>query len=210
MTPRLLIATRSTGKRPEIEGLLASAPVQIVFPDDLMLERRREEETIESGTTFTENATLKALHFARRSGVPTAAEDSGIEVDFLKGEPGIHSKRFAVSTAGSFDDHANNEELLRRLEGVPEDERTARYRCVISYVEDVHSEPMIFEGLCTGRITKEYRGTSGFGYDPLFWSDDLGKTFGEATAQEKAAVSHRGRAFNAFAEWLGSRAESPL
>ena len=113
----------------------------------------------------------------------------------LGGAPGVRSRRWAGAT-GSADavDAANNAELLRRLRGAPEARRRARYRCVLVYLREPDAVPRVFEGVCGGRILEAPRGEGGFGYDPLFFSDELGRTFGEATAEEKDAVSHRGRA----------------
>jgi len=202
---QLLIATRSPGKQPEIRELLCDVPWQIVFPDEIGIHERSEEVTIETADSFEGNARLKAEYFARLSGLPTAAEDSGIEVMALGGLPGVRSKRFAMETDPARQDDANNAELLRRLAGAPETQRGARYVSVIVFLPDGSGIPHTFRGTCAGRIVVEPRGAGGFGYDPLFFSNDLGKTFGEATREEKASVSHRGRAFRAFAEWLVGR-----
>ncbi len=131
------------------------------------------------------------------------AEDSGLEVFALGGEPGVHSKRFALPTADpAAQDAANNRELLRRLAGAPEDRRRARYRCVIVYLARPDAVPQRFDGQCLGRILDAPVGTGGFGYDPLFFSDDLGRGFAEVPLAEKQRVSHRARAFGAFVDWL--------
>jgi XTP/dITP diphosphohydrolase len=198
--PPLLIATRSLGKQPEIKAILADIPYRCVFPDEAGVLETRIEDKLEDAGTFEGNALRKAEYFAQKSRMPTAADDSGIEVFSLGGLPGVKSKRFAVPSKPQ--DLANNEELLRRLAGAPRERRKARYRCVVSFLTTPDSLPKTFEGVCTGYILEEPRGTGGFGYDPLFWSDDLDKSFGEADPDEKHAVSHRGRAFRAFAEWL--------
>src|SRR5690606_1325441 len=135
--------------------------------------------------------------FAARSGLETLADDSGLEVDALAGAPGVHSKRFAGIDGP---DHevtaANNAELLRRLAGVPSHQRTARYRCALVCLGP--SIPIVVQGITAGRILEAPLGEGGFGYDPLFWSDDLGLGFGQASLQAKAAVSHRGRAVAAL------------
>ncbi|GIW51053.1 MAG: non-canonical purine NTP pyrophosphatase [Gemmatimonadales bacterium] len=202
--PKLLIATRSPGKRREIEVLLAELPYRLTFPEEAGLPERPEEEGLESADTFQGNAILKARYFARLSGLPTVAEDSGLEVFSLGGLPGVRSRRFApvASMRGDDQDEANNRELLRRLAGAPAHRRKARYRCVVAYLERPDSVPQIFEGSCYGSIAEAPRGAGGFGYDPIFFSDDLGMTFGEAPAEAKHRVSHRGRAFRAFAEWI--------
>lgn len=203
MTAAFLIATRSAGKRREILEILRDVPYRLVFPDDVGLVERAVEERLETADSFEGNARRKAEYFARLSGLPTAADDSGLEVFSLGGQPGVRSRRFAlVSGPPDQQDQANNAELLRRLAGAPPARRRARYRCVIAYFPRPDAIPMTFEGTCLGSIALAPRGTGGFGYDPLFVSDDLGKTFGEAAPEEKHAVSHRGRAFRALGQWL--------
>lgn len=200
---KLLAATRSPGKQPEIRRMLEPAGVDVVFPDDLGLWESPVEHTLELAESFEGNARRKAEHFARLSGLPTVADDSGLEVFALGGAPGVRSRRWAgVSGSAGEVDAANNAELLRRLRGAPEPRRRARYRCVLVYLRDAGAVPEIFEGACGGRILEAPRGDGGFGYDPLFFSDELGRTFGEATPEEKDAVSHRGRALRALAEAL--------
>jgi len=207
MKPKLLVATRNPGKQRELRALLTDVPYDIVFPDDRGLWERPEEAGIEDADSFEGNARRKAEYFARLARLPTVAEDSGIEVFALGGAPGVHSRRFAfpAPSDATSQDAANNAELLRRLVGAPEDRRRARYRCVACFLERHDAFPRTFEGQCVGRILPAAEGTGGFGYDPLFFSDDLGKSFGVATPEEKAQVSHRGRAFAAFAAWLRAR-----
>ena len=200
---KLLAATRSKGKQPEIRRMLEPAGLEVVFPDDVGLWESPVEETLETAETFEGNARRKAEHFARLSGLPTVAEDSGLEVFALGGAPGVRSRRWAGASGTSEQvDAANNAELLRRLRGAPEPRRRARYRSVLVYLQHDGAVPQVFEGVCGGIILEEPRGTGGFGYDPLFLSDELGRTFGEATPAEKDAVSHRGRALRTLAEVL--------
>jgi len=200
---KLLAATRSPGKQPEFRRILEPAGIDLVFPDDAGLWERPIEDTLEVAESFEGNARRKAEHFARLSGLPTVADDSGLEVFALGGAPGVRSRRWAGATGSAPQlDAANNAELLRRLRGAPEARRRARYRCVLVLLRDPGAVPEVFEGVCGGRILEAPRGEGGFGYDPLFFSDELGRTFGEATAQEKDAVSHRGRALRALAEAL--------
>ena len=153
------------------------------------------EEIEETGTTFSENAYIKASVPARL-GYYGLADDSGLEVDYLLGAPGVYSARFAGEPC---DDLANNEKLLEELEGVPESLRTAHYVSVISFVSPVSSaESFSVSGECEGRILEEYRGEGGFGYDPLFFVPELNKTFAQITMEEKNAVSHRGKAARLF------------
>lgn len=196
---KLLIATRSPGKQREIRALLEGTGVETLFPLDVGLGEMTDELTLEVGETFEANASAKAEYFARRSGLPTVADDSGLEVIALGGEPGVRSRRWAgVAGPEAEVDAANNAFLLQRLAGAPEEKRRARYRCVLSFVPSRGAIPHVVEGICTGRILEAPRGAGGFGYDPLFFSDDLGKTFGEASPEEKHGVSHRSRAFHAL------------
>jgi XTP/dITP diphosphohydrolase len=203
---RLLVATRSRGKQAEFRTLLAPLGGEIVFPDDIGLAPAVEEEGLERFETFAENARAKAAWFAARSGLPTLADDSGLEVDALGGEPGVHSKRFAGREGP---DHlvtaANNDLLLARLGGIPPAARTARYRCVIAWHDPVSGAELTTDGVTEGRIAEALQGTGGFGYDPLFVSAELGVTFGVASRRAKDAVSHRGRAAAAMVAALQSR-----
>ncbi|MGH7497656.1 MAG: non-canonical purine NTP pyrophosphatase [Gemmatimonadales bacterium] len=200
---RLLVATRSVGKQGEIRRILAPAGIEVVFPDEIGIYQSSPEELLELGESFQANARAKAEHFARTSGLPTAADDSGLEVLSLGGQPGVRSKRWAGATGSpKAVDAANNAELLRRLSGAAEGRRQARYRCVVVYLRGPGAIPEVFEGACAGRILEAPAGSAGFGYDPLFFSDDLGKSFGEAEPGEKDPVSHRGRAFHALAAAL--------
>lgn len=193
---KLLVATRSAGKQREVRRLLAGSGLDIVFPDEAGVPPDSAEVHLELGDSFAANARAKAEYFARQTGLPTVADDSGLEVFALGGEPGVRSRRWAGADGTEVQvDAANNAYLLRRLSGAPENKRRARYRCVLVLYRTPRSFPETFEGACTGRILESPSGTGGFGYDPLFWSDDLGKSFGEATPEEKDAVSHRGRAF---------------
>jgi XTP/dITP diphosphohydrolase len=206
VTP-LLIATRNPGKAVEIGELFAGLPIRIVFPQEVELKRLPEEEDLEQADTYLGNAVAKARYFAERSGLPTVSDDSGIEVDALDGAPGVHSARFAALAGATGNgtrnqDDANNALLLERLAGVPEEQRRARYRCVVAHLETPTAAPEIVEAACEGRFLLEPRGSGGFGYDPLFFSDELQRGFGEVPAATKHRVSHRGRAFRALIEVL--------
>jgi XTP/dITP diphosphohydrolase len=200
---KLLVATRSEGKQREIRRVLEPAGIEVVFPDDIGIFESPQEDLLELGDSFQANARAKAEYFARKTGLPTVAEDSGLEVFSLGGEPGVRSRRWAgaVGTASEVD-AANNAMLLRRLAGAAEPRRRARYRCVLVFLREPGAIPEVIEGTCAGRIVDAPRGSEGFGYDPLFFSDDLTKTFGEATPVEKDAVSHRGLALQALASAL--------
>jgi XTP/dITP diphosphohydrolase len=200
---KLLLATRSAGKAREIREMFAGLPFEIQLPADRFLDALPDEADLERGTTYTANAVAKVRYFAQRGGLPTIADDSGLEVDALGGAPGIHSARWAGASAGDADQDArNNALLLERLSGVPEGRRTARYRCVLAYLEAASGVPEIVEASCEGHILDAPRGTGGFGYDPLFFSTDLQLSFGEAPPAAKHRVSHRGRAFRAMIEVL--------
>jgi XTP/dITP diphosphohydrolase len=201
---KLLAATRSAGKQREIRRLLEAAGHEVVFPDDAGVVETGAEQGLEVADSFEANARLKAEYFVRKTGLPTFADDSGLEVITLGGEPGIRSKRWSGATGTTAQvDAANNAELLRRLRGAPENRRRARYRCAIVLLRSLNAVPEVFQGMCGGIILEEPRGEGGFGYDPLFYSEELGKTFGEATAEEKDAISHRGRALALLLEKLG-------
>ena len=197
---KILIATRNPGKTNEFRKLLAGGPYEFVFPDEIGIGETTGEQNIEIGETFSANARLKAEYFVKRSGLPTLAEDSGLEVLALGGRPGVRSKRFAMATENQ--NEANNLELLRQLTGAPVARRGARYRCVMVLIPGRSGIPRVFDGMCRGKILEAPRGDGGFGYDPLFFSEELGKTFAEATAEEKNTVSHRARASAALLEWL--------
>jgi XTP/dITP diphosphohydrolase len=202
----LLVATRSVGKQREFARILEPLGVTLAFPDDVGLAPRSDEDALELGDTFEANARHKAEYFARRSGLATVADDSGLEVLALGGAPGVRSRRWA-GASGTPDqvDAANNAELVRRLAGAPPARRGARYRCVLVLLRDPGAIPESFEGSCAGRILEQPAGTGGFGYDPYFFSDELQKSFGEATPEEKDGVSHRGRAVRGLAAALERR-----
>jgi XTP/dITP diphosphohydrolase len=200
---KLLAATRSAGKQREFRRVLEPAGLEVVFPGDVGLHPTGAEDALELGLSFEANARRKAEHFARLSGLPTVADDSGLEVLSLGGAPGVRSRRWAGASGSEAEvDAANNAELVRRLAGATGPRRAARYRCVLVYLSDPGAVPAVFEGSCGGRILDAPRGAGGFGYDPYFESEELGKTFGEASAQEKDAVSHRGRALRALVQAL--------
>ena len=192
------LATRNKNKAREVARILAEyrevlGDVELLTLDDVGIT----DEVEETGTTFEENAMIKARAGAL-SGLITLADDSGIEVDALGGAPGIYSARFA---GGHGDDRANNALLLEKLAGVPTEKRTARYAVAIACVLP-SGESFTVRGTTEGRILEEYDGDGGFGYDPLFWSFDLGQSFGRATPDDKNRVSHRGRAVRLAAEKL--------
>jgi XTP/dITP diphosphohydrolase len=206
---KLLIATRSHHKMREIREIMADIPALTLSSlDDVGLAPSSAEDGIEAFDTFEENALAKAAFFHARTGLPTVADDSGLEVDALDGAPGVRSRRFAPVPPGASDDardRANNDHLLRLLTGVPPEKRTARYVCVVALKED-GAEGVTLRGESEGRIALTPHGSGGFGYDPLFIHADLGRTFGETTPEEKHARSHRGDAFRKLVRHLSARA----
>lgn len=190
--PDLVLATHNRGKVRELENLLAEAGLALrVATLDRFPHVALPEET---GSTFLENARLKAEAVARQTGLPALADDSGLCVDALGGRPGVYSARFAGPDAN---DAANNARLLRELAGVPAERRSARFRSVVVLALP-DGRWTWAAGEARGRILEAPRGAGGFGYDPLFYSDELGMTFAEAGLDAKNAVSHRARALRAL------------
>ena len=203
---RLLVATRSIHKLRELRELLALDQTELVSLDDLGIEG----DPIEDGETFETNAAIKARFGLRASGLPTLADDSGLEVAALGGHPGVRTRRYAGEDAT---DEANNRKLLAALGGLPPERRAARYVCVLALaLPDVAGprggEPIITaRGTCRGRIATEPRGTGGFGYDPIFEPSSEppgGRTLGLWTPAEKNAISHRARAARRMAPRLAA------
>jgi XTP/dITP diphosphohydrolase len=191
-----LLATRSAGKLRELELLFASAGIQVMTLDRAGMAESPDERAIEVFSTFEENALAKARYFRDNSGLSTLADDSGLEVHALGGEPGVRSKRWSgrLDLTGHDLDEANNSELLRALQGAGD--RRARYVCVAALAS--RNRELVRRGEVDGEILEQQRGHGGFGYDPLFFATELGMTFGEASLADKERVSHRGRAFRAL------------
>jgi XTP/dITP diphosphohydrolase len=203
---KLLIATGSRHKFGELRELLDLPDAELLSLADVGITDSPDE----NGRTFEENAVAKAIHYARESGLPTLADDSGVEVDALGGRPGVKTRRYAGPNAT---DEQNNRKLLAELDGFySSDERTARYQCALAFAEpDGAAAPVVSEkthGTFEGRIAFAPRGSGGFGYDPIFEPDfepPGGRTVGELTADEKNTVSHRARAAHAMRERLIAR-----
>lgn len=191
-----LLASRSAGKLRELEPLFSTAGIEVITLERAGIPELPDEAGIERYSTFEENALAKARYFRDLSGLPTLADDSGLEVDALGGDPGARSKRWSGrdDLTGIALDEANNAQLLRALTGLPN--RGARYVCVAALTTSAGE--LARRGEVEGEILEEPRGRGGFGYDPLFFASELGKTFGEASLAEKERVSHRGRAFHAL------------
>jgi len=208
---KLLLATRSPHKAGEVARIMAAAETRfhLATLESESIPYDPAEELLEAFDTFEENAASKAGHFALLSGLPTVADDSGLEVDALGGRPGVRTKRFAPRERypGLPRDEANNRHLLKRLRGVPPDGRGARYVCVACFLDPGTGETVHFRGEAEGRILTRPRGTGGFGYDPIFLDDQEGLSYAELTAEEKNGRSHRGRAFRALARFLGARGQ---
>ena len=194
--PHLLVATRSSHKLAELRDLLGVDTAELVSLDDLGVEG----DVDETGSTFEANARLKARHGARLTGLPTIADDSGLEVDALGGGPGVRTRRYAGENATDLD---NNAKLLAALAGLPPERRTARYVCVLALALPDSTGPRggspmrVVRGTCRGRIAPAPRGTGGFGYDPIFEpavEPPGGRTLGEWSQAAKNEISHRGAA----------------
>jgi XTP/dITP diphosphohydrolase len=199
----ILLATRSEGKLREIRALFEGTEWDVIDLDAAGIAESPDEDSLEVASTFEENATAKASHFFSLTRLPTIADDSGLEVASLGNAPGVYSKRWSdrPDLRGQALDDANNALLLERMRGVTD--RRARYVCVAAY-RDAH-EQLTERGEVAGTIIHVPRGHSGFGYDPYFLSDELGRTFGEVGMAEKARVSHRARAFAKLLRRLPSR-----
>ena len=198
---KLLIATRNPGKVREYEKLLAGLPLELTHP----AQEGLDIEVAETGASFADNARLKATAYARASGLLTLADDSGLEVDALGGEPGIRSARYAGSGAS---DEERYRLLLEKLRGVPWEERTARFRCAIA-VATPEGQIHTAEGTCEGIIAFEPREEHGFGYDPVFYFQEYGMTMAELPPDVKNKISHRARAAQGVREILEGSSQKP-
>ena len=194
MSQAVVLASNNRGKLAELSEILA--PFRLIVHPLSEFTPLSAEET---GTTFHANALLKARFAARASGLPAIADDSGIEVDALGGAPGVFSARFAGAGAS---DAANNEKLLTALNGISEHLRTARFRCVLAYVNDEKADPIYADGVWEGRVLEAARGSQGFGYDSLFLPNGERISAGEMTREAKNRVSHRAQALRELAAGL--------
>ncbi len=198
---RIVVATRSAHKLAELRALLGLSQTRLLSLEEAGVV----EEPLEDGVTFEANARLKARFYARRSGLPTLADDSGLEVEALGGGPGVRTRRYAHEAAS---DAENNAKLLHELAGLPPERRRARYVCVLAFVEPPSHQPLVRSGTFEGRIASEPRGQGGFGYDPIFEPASEppgGRTVGQFSAAQKNAVSHRAIAARAMGEALRAR-----
>lgn len=190
---KIVVGSRNSGKIREIQAVLADLPYCVTGLSDQTIP-----DAEETGTTFQENAILKARYYCQHTGEYCLADDSGLEVDALDGAPGVYSARYAGEQAS---DEENNQKLLSALTAIPTQRRTARFRSVLA-LAGPDGSLMLAEGVCEGIVLFEARGTGGFGYDPLFLMPDQRKTLAEMTLAEKNLVSHRGNALRAFKQQL--------
>ncbi len=190
---KIIIATHNKHKLKEMERILSPMGYEVVTDTMLGIELTDVEE---NGETFLDNARIKAQAGCKESGLPCIADDSGLCVDALGGEPGVYSARYSGAHG---DDEANNKKLLENLKDIPDEKRTARFECAIC-VSFPDGREITARGTCEGEIGYEKRGDNGFGYDPLFMVGD--KSFAELSAQEKDAISHRGNALKSLKEKL--------
>ena len=195
--PKLLVATRNPGKMVELRELLDGVPFWLTSLDDEGVA----DEVEETGATFEENARLKASFYASLTGLLTLADDSGLEVDALSGEPGVHSARYG---GPGLTDEDRVELLLKNMKDVPWEKRAGRFRCVISILSPSEDFGMM-NGVVEGIIQYEPKGANGFGYDPVFYLPHLGKTTAELSLEEKNLLSHRGQAARKAAGLLKSK-----
>jgi len=199
----VLLATRSEGKLRELRPLFATRGIDIMDLNAAGIVESDAEDALEIYSTFEENALAKARYFARLSGRPTVADDSGLAVNALGGRPGVMSKRWSGRTdlTGQALDDENNRLLLEAMRGAQD--RDAHYVCAAAFVDG--DREIVCRGEVHGALVENARGRGGFGYDPYFYSAELRKTFGEATREEKETVSHRARAFTELLSQLASR-----
>lgn len=196
MAPKIVLASNNAAKLREIQAVVDRQRYRLIAQSELQIG-----EVDETGTTFVENAIIKARHAALQCGLGALADDSGIEVDALQGAPGIYSARYA---GGQASDTANNEKLLAALRGVPDHERTARFQCVIVYMRHAHDPtPILCQGTWEGRILHETTGNNGFGYDPLFYVPTHDCSSAQLDPAEKNRISHRAQALQKLMLRLG-------
>ena len=201
MRPKLLLATNNAGKVKEYRSLLRSITFELVTPKELGISVDVEE----TGTTYAENARLKACTLAKKSGLLTLADDSGIEVDALNGAPGVMSARYACENAS---DAERVHYLLSKLKDIPLEKRTARFYCLIAIAQP-DGQVQYCDGECKGIITFKPQGENGFGYDPIFFFPERGKTMAQLPLEIKNQISHRGRAAQKVRLLLNKMAGTP-
>ena len=194
---KVVLATKNEGKLREFKQSFQELGWELVSLDQVA----EISDIIEDGTTFCENAIIKAKTVMQATGLPTIADDSGIVVDALNGKPGVYSARYAGAGAT---DEDNNKKLLEELADVPKELRTARFVCCLAYYNPNEKTPLTFEGECQGIIIDSPRGTNGFGYDPLFFVESENKTMAEIPVEQKNKISHRAKALNGMKNMLSN------
>ena len=196
---KVVLATGNQGKVKELAHLLAEQGLEVVPQSEFDVP-----EVAETGTTFVENAIIKARHAAKITGLPAIADDSGLEVDALNGAPGVYSARYAADiTEGQVTDDDNTNKLLAALANTPDEQRTARFHCVLVYMKHENDPtPLICHGVWQGTISRSKQGEQGFGYDPVFWQNDLQMSSAQLTRDVKNQRSHRGQALAKLVEKL--------
>jgi XTP/dITP diphosphohydrolase len=192
----IVLATGNPGKIKELSHLLAAYSIEIKPQSEFNVS-----EVAETGTTFVENAIIKARHAAKITGLPAIADDSGLEVDALNGAPGVYSARYAGENASDSD---NTDKLLKALQNIPDEQRTARFHCVLVYMKHEHDPtPIICHGVWEGTITHKQLGEQGFGYDPIFWQELQQQTSAQLPRDLKNSLSHRGQALAKLVQHFG-------
>lgn len=187
---KIVLATGNQGKVKELASLLATHQIEIVPQSDFNVP-----DVEETGTTFVENAIIKARHAAKITGLPAIADDSGLEVDALNGAPGVYSARYASDITETPTDDDNTNKLLAALKNTQDKQRSARFHCVLVYMQHENDPtPIICHGVWQGSISREKQGSQGFGYDPIFWQDDLQMSSAQLPRDIKNNLSHRGQA----------------
>lgn len=190
---RIVLATKNKGKIKEMRELLAPMNIEVLSLADFS----PVDDAKENGVTFAENAMLKARYYFAHTGTPCLADDSGLEVDALGGRPGVYSARYSGEDAT---DAANNVKVLREMEGIEKDKRTARFRCAMALVGE--GIELTTDGTCEGALLTEERGQGGFGYDPIFYVPKFDRTLAEMSSEEKNSISHRGAAVRKMADLI--------
>lgn len=190
---RIVLATKNKGKIKEMRELLAPMNIEVLSLADFS----PVDDAEENGATFAENAMLKARYYFAHTGTLCLADDSGLEVDALGGRPGVYSARYSGEDAT---DAANNAKVLREMEGIEKDKRTARFRCAMALVGE--GIELTTDGTCEGTLLTEERGQGGFGYDPIFYVPKFDRTLAEMSSEEKNSISHRGAAVRKMADLI--------
>ncbi len=188
---KIVLATGNQGKVKELASLLAAQQIDVVPQSNFNVS-----DVAETGTTFVENAIIKARHAAKITGLPAIADDSGLEVDALNGAPGVYSARYACDIVGEkVTDNDNTNKLLSALTNIPDDQRSARFHCVLVYMKHENDPtPIICHGVWEGSISRKKQGEQGFGYDPIFWQEDRQMSSAQLPREIKNKLSHRGQA----------------